>query len=133
MREQLRLRLLWAVVAMASLAKAADVRRVLNPSARLVKTIGMRAPSTRPVRHNVTVQPCSREGCIQMRWIEVSRDLREEINVVTAYDPHERSRVADSQFVESPVPEHLGVHRITSVGSRSLALDRRALSSDRAR
>jgi hypothetical protein len=67
------------------------------------------------VSHNVTRQTGSSEDRIQMRGIDVSRNLREQINVITCYDADEGRSVAHPQFIESSVSEHCRVHRITFI------------------
>jgi len=49
--------------------------------------------------------------------INVSGDLCEQINVITPCDTSKGSRVADLQFVVSPVLEHYGIHRIIFEGN----------------
>jgi hypothetical protein len=48
-----------------------------------------------------------------MRGIDVPRNLREQINVITGYDTHDGRSVAHPQFIKSSVSEHCRVHHMT--------------------
>jgi hypothetical protein len=68
-----------------------------------------------PVSHDMTRQTGRSEGCIQMRGIDVPRNLGKQINVITCYDAYDGRGVAHPQFIKSSVSEHCRVHRITFV------------------
>jgi len=43
---------------------------------------------------------------VEMGWVYVARHCREEIDIVSADDAHERSRIADLQLVKRSVLEN---------------------------